>query len=271
MPELVFKIVDGAPLSLVQQRSDVPPGLEAVIFRCLEKDRARRFQTVGDLASALAPFAPRKSRVSIDRIVQVMQAAGMSVASPLSAPVSTMPPPPSAVPALGGSTAAAFGKTAASSSRAKPALLGVGSVLVIATVAALALRRGSATDPGLSSASPAAESANVNHAPSAVSASSPAPVVEAVTSAAPAVPPAASAVASVDAPAPVSAASASPSPPPAALPATPTRALKPLPARPRAASAAAVADAPRAAAEPARATAAPKKPASDDSLIDDRK
>ena len=82
MPELVFKIVDGAPVPLLQLRPDVPSGLEAVIFRCLEKDRARRFQTVGDLAGALSPFAPRKSRVSIDRIVQVMQAAGMSAASP---------------------------------------------------------------------------------------------------------------------------------------------------------------------------------------------
>jgi len=268
MPELVFKIVDGAPVSLVQQRSDVPPGLEAVIFRCLEKDRSRRFQTVGDLANALAPYAPRKSRVSIDRIVQVMQAAGMSVASPVSTHLSTLPPPPSAVPALGGSTAAAFGKTAASS-RAKPALLGVGSVLIVAAVAALALRRGSATDPGLSSASAAAESANVNHAPSAVSASSPPPVVEAVASAAQ---PAPSAVAPADAATSASAASsASPPPAAAAAVAAPARAFKPLSARPRAGAAAPVAEAPRATAEPTRPAAAPKKPSSDDSLIDDRK
>jgi serine/threonine-protein kinase len=264
MPELVFKIVDGAPVSLVQQRPDVPPGLEAVIFRCLEKDRSRRFQTVGDLANALAPYAPRKSRVSIDRIVQVMQAAGMSVASPISTHPSTMPPPPSAVPALGGSTAAAFGKTAANSSRAKPALLGVASVLVVATVAALALRRGAATDPGLSSASAAAESANVNHAPSAVSASSPPPVVEAVASAAESAP---SAVAPPEPPTPASAASSAA--PRAAAAAAPARTFKPLSARPRTGAAPAT-EAPRTAAEPARAPAAPKKP-SDDSLFDDRK
>lgn len=267
MPELVFKIVDGAPVSLVQQRPDVPPGLEAVIFRCLEKDRARRFQTVGDLATALAPYAPRKSRGSIDRIVQVMQAAGMSVASPISTHLSTLPPPPSAVPALGGSTAAAFGKTATGGGRAKPALLGVGSLLVVGAVAVLALRRGAVTEPGLSSASPAAESASVNHAPSAVSASSPAPVVEAVASAAP---PAASSVAPALEPAPASAASSAAPPPAPAAPA-PARAAKPLTAKPRVAAATPVAEAPRAAAEPARVPAAPKKPSSDDSLIDDRK
>ena len=84
MPELVFKIVDGAPVPLSDVRPDVPPGLAALILRCVEKDRAKRFQTVGDLAGALAPFAPRKSRASIERIVQVMHAAGMSASAPAS-------------------------------------------------------------------------------------------------------------------------------------------------------------------------------------------
>jgi len=35
----------------------VPAGLEALIARCLEKDRERRLATVGELAAALAPFA----------------------------------------------------------------------------------------------------------------------------------------------------------------------------------------------------------------------
>jgi eukaryotic-like serine/threonine-protein kinase len=253
MPELVFKVVDGAPLSLLELRPDLPAGLEAVIFRCLEKDRSRRFQTVGDLAGALGQFAPRKSRVSIDRIVQVMQAAGMSASSPSL----SIPPVSSPAPALGGSTAAAFGKTAAGSKRTRPALLATGLLLLVGTVAAVTLRRGEASDSGLASASPA-ESASVAHAPSAVSAPAPAPVppppVEAETArAAPvAIPPSA---------APLASASASSS---LGL----ARALKPsarTPQRPGPAAAAA----PRLAAEPTRAPAAAKRP-SEDSLIDDR-
>ena len=249
MPELVFKIVDGAPVPLLQLRPDVPSGLEAVIFRCLEKDRARRFQTVGDLAGALSPFAPRKSRVSIDRIVQVMQAAGMSAASL----ARSEPPAPSALPTLGASTAAAFGKTAAGGSRARPAVLAAGLLIVVAAATAFALRRGRVTDSGLTSASPAAESATIAHAPSVLTANAPPPArVEATLSAAPA-----------PVPVPVPAA---PVPAPAStLPVGPSRPPKSSlrPQRPAAPAA------PHAAAEPTRAPSAAKKP-SDDSLIDDR-
>jgi hypothetical protein len=43
------------PLS--DYRSDVPPALEFIVLRCLEKDRTQRFANVKDLAEALAGFA----------------------------------------------------------------------------------------------------------------------------------------------------------------------------------------------------------------------
>jgi eukaryotic-like serine/threonine-protein kinase len=43
-------------------RPDVPPQLEAIVQRCLEKKIDRRFQTVDELACALLPFAPPRPR-----------------------------------------------------------------------------------------------------------------------------------------------------------------------------------------------------------------
>ncbi len=51
---------------------DVPPQLDAIIMRCLEKAPANRFQTVAELARALAPFASDGARISIERILRTL-------------------------------------------------------------------------------------------------------------------------------------------------------------------------------------------------------
>jgi serine/threonine-protein kinase len=48
---------------------DLPEALDTTILRCLEKDRTRRIQSVAELARALAPVAPRRSLLSIARIL----------------------------------------------------------------------------------------------------------------------------------------------------------------------------------------------------------
>jgi serine/threonine protein kinase len=57
---------DAPPIRAV--RHEVPPGLAAAIAQCLERDVARRFQSVGDLAVQLLPFAPAGAAVSVERI-----------------------------------------------------------------------------------------------------------------------------------------------------------------------------------------------------------
>jgi serine/threonine-protein kinase len=57
LTQLCALVLQTEPRRPGELRPDLPPGLEAVILRCLEKDRARRFSTAGELAEALLPFA----------------------------------------------------------------------------------------------------------------------------------------------------------------------------------------------------------------------
>ena len=46
--------------------------LSKIILRCLEKDPAKRYQNVGELADALSPFAPKAQRNTAERISRVL-------------------------------------------------------------------------------------------------------------------------------------------------------------------------------------------------------
>jgi serine/threonine-protein kinase len=81
LPELVLQITADPPPSIRSFRPNVPAALEAVILRCLEKDRQRRYPNVAELALALLPFAPKRSKGSVDRISGIFQAAGLSTSA----------------------------------------------------------------------------------------------------------------------------------------------------------------------------------------------
>ncbi len=61
--------------SITALRPDAPPHLEAIIRRCLEKDRNQRYPSVGDLATDLAGFSP-SSRVHAERALRVLGSGG---------------------------------------------------------------------------------------------------------------------------------------------------------------------------------------------------
>lgn len=63
---------------LRSERADAPAALETLIARCLEKDPARRVQSVAELAEGLSPLAPARARVSVERIRRLH--AGRSLA-----------------------------------------------------------------------------------------------------------------------------------------------------------------------------------------------
>jgi serine/threonine-protein kinase len=133
--ELAIKIaMDPTPM-VRAFRAEVPPALEHVIAMCLEKDRARRYQTVGDLAVALQTFGSRQAHVSVERILGTLRQAGMfgTAPAPHAFQGATSQPFPAG---LAPNTSASWGK---SSSIAKPggkAVLAIGAVVLLALCAA---------------------------------------------------------------------------------------------------------------------------------------
>ena len=70
--ELCFKVAQDPAQPPSALRADVPPGLDAVVLRCLEKEPARRFQNVADLAASLEPLGPPHARELAQRVASVL-------------------------------------------------------------------------------------------------------------------------------------------------------------------------------------------------------
>jgi serine/threonine protein kinase len=77
--QVLAAVIERDPEPLRQLRPDVPPALEALVARCLQKDPARRFARTDELASELATLAGRSRAGSL--------------------PNGVVPPPPAAVSA----------------------------------------------------------------------------------------------------------------------------------------------------------------------------
>lgn len=74
--EICAAILETKPKPIELHRNDLPSGLVEVISRCLEKDLRNRYQNVAELALALMPFGPKRSRLNVERALTVLQAAG---------------------------------------------------------------------------------------------------------------------------------------------------------------------------------------------------
>jgi hypothetical protein len=130
MTELCAQILQDAPPPLRRVRPDVPLGIEAAILCCLQKDPAMRFQNVGQLAQAVVEFGPPHARASAERIVRVLESAGIRSVAP--------PPAMGSVPAAApGRTSTAWGETGAPVKKR-------GATIVVLLVAALVAVAGAA-------------------------------------------------------------------------------------------------------------------------------
>ncbi|MGK3984291.1 serine/threonine-protein kinase [Sorangium sp. So ce136] len=260
MPQLCVAIMQGVPRPLAAFRADVPPALEAVVLRCLEKTPERRFRDIGELAEALAPFAAGRARISIDRISGISRSSG---------------PPRPALASGSGMTAPTLVGTSPSWSgtvmrRKRPvglavALAGIG-VSLVAAIAVFAFLNGrarvgdAATEPAAGASAGTPLSADVGAAttlPAASAALTPAVTPGAVEAPAPVDGAAGGAV-------PAASASASASAAASAAPAS----GKPAPGRPASAAPRAAGAAP---APPPRAARPPAAAPANGNLFDDRK
>jgi serine/threonine-protein kinase len=144
-------IVADPPPPIRAVRPDVPAEVEAVILRCLEKDRTRRYANLGELAVAIAPFASPRGRASAEHVARIFQVAtdATATASPALFPAMGAPLP----------TGASWGNTAPSSPprRAKAVLLGaLGGAAIAVAVGALVMRRTAEPSRGAAEPTPAA-------------------------------------------------------------------------------------------------------------------
>ena len=125
--ELAIKIATLPTPPVRTLRRDIPAGLEVAIATCLEKDRTRRFPTVGNLAIALREFCSVSARSSVERVLGTLQKAGVSSTGtpPIAQPAA---PPPAAV--SGPSTQATWGNTGAGKKSRGPAIVAIVAALV---------------------------------------------------------------------------------------------------------------------------------------------
>ncbi len=154
--EICAQIIEAPPNPIELHRNDLPSGLVEVIAKCLQKDVTKRYQNVAELALALMPFGPKRTRLNVERAIAVLQGSG-HVALDVRFQ-STMPPgssdPPfpliprhSSVPTgllMPASVPAPSSHTVADPPRSMPAgfYVGVAAVLLLAGVGILLLLKG---------------------------------------------------------------------------------------------------------------------------------
>ncbi|HEX2692324.1 MAG TPA: serine/threonine-protein kinase, partial [Kofleriaceae bacterium] len=133
---MVLKVVnDPLPPLTVQ----LPGDLAAIVYRCLEKDPARRFQNVAELAHALAPYAQSETQASIS-VQRTRSIIGLEAHRSATEPGGAR----RAIPPSTLSGAASARNTASTGGRRWPIVAGLGVLAGVVAVAIVASNGGGA-------------------------------------------------------------------------------------------------------------------------------
>jgi serine/threonine-protein kinase len=139
LPEICVRIATEPPPPLRTVRADVPVRLEAVVSRCLERDRAMRFASAGELAAALVEFAP------------AWRGPVPPLADPgYSARREPTPPPSASAPRSAKTPFGGSGRSAVPSDRRRLTAIGAGAVFLMAVVIGMVVWLGGHRKPVLS-------------------------------------------------------------------------------------------------------------------------
>ena len=75
--ELCAAVLETEPTPMSERVPDLPMELEDVIMKCLHKEPVGRWHNVAELVCALAPFAPSRARISIERVIEISKNASL--------------------------------------------------------------------------------------------------------------------------------------------------------------------------------------------------
>ena len=77
LTELITAILEQAPRRLAEFKPNLPANVQAILDRCLEKDLEKRYPNTVELALALLPYAPGRSRAVVEKALNTARAAGL--------------------------------------------------------------------------------------------------------------------------------------------------------------------------------------------------
>ena len=143
--EVFAAVMTAEPRPPRASRPDIPEGLEHALMRALEKDPARRYANIGEFAATLDEFAPRRSRVLVERVSAVLVRAGIPMSTTVQ-PLATQAAAPRKQTTVASATNTAWEDVPAGvpkSSRA-PIIVGISVLALGGVVGAAVLLRGHA-------------------------------------------------------------------------------------------------------------------------------
>jgi serine/threonine-protein kinase len=81
IPEVCLNVMGSPPIPITRFRTDVPNELQAILVKCMEKERENRYPTMGVLARALERFAAQHVRIHAERASAAVKSVRATMAT----------------------------------------------------------------------------------------------------------------------------------------------------------------------------------------------